>query len=650
MLLTSIFRLTKIPIAVLLLFGQMAWGQNAPNRAYRFIRSDIEQLADNITANAETDSQKVACIHYWVTHHIRYDAKRYVRWKTEGQDARRVLKKRKTLCTGYANLFEQLCQSSGISCIVVNGYTKNILVDQGDTSYLPDHSWNLVKYNGRWHPVDNTWDAGYVEFYKTGILRQIASQITLGRISPYKYKPHFIKQPSDRYFNISSSDFTIDHLPENPRIQNFTPSLSSWDFDLDSTYFYMETSRRTSLSTSPNTYFDTYSSLTEDGRIRSDGQNADEANPKNKLGETRFHSSLLKEQWKQYMENKDILSKDSAFLKDLITRADSIIAFAQQADSLNWEEYRDLSNKWRTKRSLQRHYARDYMNYLKRIDRKRKTTHTKTRRKINQENGRQRSFQHRYRQLYINLIRKPGNYPRKPNETRADSTSREFRSYSDRLSNNCDSIEALKFEIDDSLQVLQRKIVERSEYIDRIATHFEQRFAIRFDSYDDFDLPIIRTQTEMTPHSRFDSTSQLELKFDELYTMMDSLYRLSKNNYRYIRKQKSLLKKIKRSTNRRMFYQSHRNDFDHNFLMARSSENRSSRFRTDRFKQIKRWNKKNGLTGFSKSKIRLEASIHLPSSILKNKRSKYARDIKIHRKFANRVRNKSQNKLDQLRS
>ena len=124
-------------------------------------------LASSITKNANSDTDKVKAIYYWLATNISYDnelrlsAKLQKEFYTSEENViRKVLDRKMALCGGYAFLFKSLCADVGISAEVIHGFTKDysgkILKNK-----TPNHTWNAVKLNGNWHLLDITWAIGH---------------------------------------------------------------------------------------------------------------------------------------------------------------------------------------------------------------------------------------------------------------------------------------------------------------------------------------------------------------------------------------------------------------------------------------------------------------------------------------------------------
>ena len=71
----------------------------------------------------------------------------------------RLLKKKKTVCTGYAYLLKEMCRYAGIQSKIVNGFSRTADTEYEDAPE-PNHSWNVVLLNGKWYLCDPTWATG----------------------------------------------------------------------------------------------------------------------------------------------------------------------------------------------------------------------------------------------------------------------------------------------------------------------------------------------------------------------------------------------------------------------------------------------------------------------------------------------------------
>ena len=110
--------------------------------------TQMEELADEICAGCDTDSEKAQAIYSWMIANLEYDYD----YKTLLQyfNVRRTLSTRKGVCYDFANLFAALCRSQNIPCYVVDGTPYNRATE--------NHTWNRVYYDGCWWDMDVTND------------------------------------------------------------------------------------------------------------------------------------------------------------------------------------------------------------------------------------------------------------------------------------------------------------------------------------------------------------------------------------------------------------------------------------------------------------------------------------------------------------
>ncbi len=125
----------------------------------------IKSIANQLTSGLDNDYDKLLAIHDWVSGYLYYNIDYVNDSKVAPYVDTEVLKSRKVVCLGYANLFASLCRSIDIPCYVVSGYALGI--DSTDTAWNEtnslldesNHAWNEAYVNGRWIIVDTTWDS-----------------------------------------------------------------------------------------------------------------------------------------------------------------------------------------------------------------------------------------------------------------------------------------------------------------------------------------------------------------------------------------------------------------------------------------------------------------------------------------------------------
>ncbi len=126
---------------------------------------DVIALSNKICAGAKNDYDKVLKIHDWVADNIYYDLNAFFTNRITITSVSDVLKHKRTVCAGYANVTEALICAQGIPCRIVNGYALGIGTEgewtKENSAYTKtNHAWNRAYVDNRWINIDTTWDSG----------------------------------------------------------------------------------------------------------------------------------------------------------------------------------------------------------------------------------------------------------------------------------------------------------------------------------------------------------------------------------------------------------------------------------------------------------------------------------------------------------
>uniref|UniRef100_A0A8D0HIQ2 Kyphoscoliosis peptidase n=1 Tax=Sphenodon punctatus TaxID=8508 RepID=A0A8D0HIQ2_SPHPU len=179
------------------------------------IKSSVEELVKTLLRVARTDLEKVRVIWTWICHHIEYDVLGFQNKDQQSYYPKDVLQSGKSICEGYAGLFEQMCRIAGVHCMNLSGYSKGYGYRTGQTftgDY--DHAWNAVYLEGRWHLLDSTWGSGSVD--------DSCSK--------------FIFRYNEFYFLTHPALFINNHFPDNSNWQLLKPTVTLEQFENNMLY------------------------------------------------------------------------------------------------------------------------------------------------------------------------------------------------------------------------------------------------------------------------------------------------------------------------------------------------------------------------------------------------------------------------------
>ncbi|WP_452599782.1 transglutaminase domain-containing protein [Pontimicrobium sp. MEBiC01747] len=189
--------------------------------------NNLPQLSYKLTSNLNTDVEKFRAIYLWVCTNIANDYNLYLKNSRKRQQLqhqagklnawnervkkeifRKLLKREKTICTGYAYILKELSKLANLNCVIVNGYGRTSTTDIGKLN-IPNHSWNAIKLNNKWYLCDPTWASG-VPDPKTNI---------------------FVFKYNNGYFLTNPELFAVNHYPIDSKwllLNTKTPTFESF--------------------------------------------------------------------------------------------------------------------------------------------------------------------------------------------------------------------------------------------------------------------------------------------------------------------------------------------------------------------------------------------------------------------------------------
>lgn len=146
----------------------------------------VRQTAEKIVNKGDSDYEKIKKVNNWVAENVWYDLNLAADVKSgkaasSHTKAVDVLKSKRAVCDGYANLTNELLHALGIPSRWVSGWAAD-----------ESHAWNEAYADGRWIILDSTWDSE--NRYKNG-----------------KFSEKGTGKKSGQYFDLSLETFMESH-------------------------------------------------------------------------------------------------------------------------------------------------------------------------------------------------------------------------------------------------------------------------------------------------------------------------------------------------------------------------------------------------------------------------------------------------------
>lgn len=172
--------------------------------------NSVDELANLLSRYTTTDLDKARIIYTWITHNVAYDTPALLGLKNgvyPDVKSEAVLNNRKTICSGYANLYQKLADAMGLKSVIVLGYAKGIDYIVGTDNNV-NHAWNAVKIDEKWYLIDATWGAGTVD------------------------NNTFSQQFNPDYFATLPEEFIYSHFPEKDKWQLLPQPYTREEFNV----------------------------------------------------------------------------------------------------------------------------------------------------------------------------------------------------------------------------------------------------------------------------------------------------------------------------------------------------------------------------------------------------------------------------------
>ena len=209
--------------------------------------TNLPELSHKLTSNLNTDAERFRAIYRWVCGNIANDYGLYLKnkykrqrfkddslkfhtWNAEFRRAlfKKLRKKKRTICTGYAYLVKELAQFANIECEIVQGYGR-VSTTNIENLKLPNHSWNAVKLSGKWYLCDPTWASG----------------------TPDPETKKFAFNYNNGFFLTNPQLFAVNHFPIDDKWWLLEKSIPSFEEFLASPIIYGKAYKNLIVHTSP---------------------------------------------------------------------------------------------------------------------------------------------------------------------------------------------------------------------------------------------------------------------------------------------------------------------------------------------------------------------------------------------------------------
>lgn len=196
-------------------------GRTAPAN----VSKDYKALTQHLCSGLSSDQQKANAIYNWVTSNLEFDIKEDQNPNKEHPTPEEVIKNKKTITSGYSELFIAMCQEAGLKAVAIPGYHKNhLLHNDSDAIHIAKSIWCGVQINDTWHIVDPLSGSGILT-YRPGWLRRVINSITKKEDIKFAKNLTFVSKYSPDNFMISPLKMRLKYLPSDPLWQLTTNKM-----------------------------------------------------------------------------------------------------------------------------------------------------------------------------------------------------------------------------------------------------------------------------------------------------------------------------------------------------------------------------------------------------------------------------------------
>jgi uncharacterized protein YjdB len=105
------------------------------------VNSTVQSVLSSLNVYGKDDYTKTKAVHDYIVQNINYD------YSLQKYSAYNAIVEKDVVCQGFASLTYKMLKDLGVGVRFISGMGNG-----------GKHAWNIVKINGQWYNVDNTWD------------------------------------------------------------------------------------------------------------------------------------------------------------------------------------------------------------------------------------------------------------------------------------------------------------------------------------------------------------------------------------------------------------------------------------------------------------------------------------------------------------
>ncbi|CAF4877111.1 unnamed protein product, partial [Rotaria socialis] len=95
-------------------------------------------------------------VFYWVSQNIKYDVISYLSGFIRHQTAEDIFRHKRGVCDAYATIFKALCDGVQLECEKISGFAKGYdYIPKQSTFTTANHAWNVIRLNSHCHLPEN---------------------------------------------------------------------------------------------------------------------------------------------------------------------------------------------------------------------------------------------------------------------------------------------------------------------------------------------------------------------------------------------------------------------------------------------------------------------------------------------------------------